>query len=283
MTNTDLATTTAAKPPVVILRERLQQRYGELKAALPSDISPEQFIRALMTSVAINQDLLACNWNSLWLACMRACRDGLLPDGVEGAMVPYKSTVTWVPMYQGLLRRFRKSGNFKWITADVVRQGEEFTHFIDENGEHFRHVPGDNVDAPLIKIYAMAHTKDGGIFVAVMPIAEANKIRAMSKSTRDDAPWKMWPGEMYKKTALRRLSKMLPTARDLPTADDLLESGEEVARLIDDAGPIAPETTTSEQQQTQEATAADVGASLDQFAAAKDKKAGADERNTARA
>ena len=47
-------------------------------------------------------------------------------------------------MYQGLLRRFRRSGNFKWVKADVVREGEEFAHYIDEAGEHFRHVPGDS-------------------------------------------------------------------------------------------------------------------------------------------
>jgi recombination protein RecT len=210
------------KPPIVVMRERLETRKGELKAAL-TDVTPEQFIRAVITSATINPDIQACTWQSVWIACMQACRDGLLPDGVEGAIVPFKSKATWIPMYQGLLRRFRRSDKFKWVTANVVREGEEFAHHIDEQGEHFRHVPGDNFDAPIAKIYAMATTKDGGVFVNVMSIAEANKIRNMSRASRDDAPWKIWPEEMYKKTALRRLSKILPSGRDIIPEEELPE------------------------------------------------------------
>jgi recombination protein RecT len=211
------------KPPIVILRERLETRRGELAAAL-TDITPEQFIRAVTTSATINPDIQACTWQSVWIACMQACRDGLLPDGVEGALVPFKSKASWIPMYQGLLRRFRRSGKFKWVTANVVREGEEFEHHIDEQGEHFKHVPADNFDAPIVKVYAMATTQDGGVFVTVMSIAEANKIRNMSRASRDDSPWKMWPEEMYKKTALRRLSKVLPSARDIIPDEDAPET-----------------------------------------------------------
>jgi recombination protein RecT len=214
-----MVATVANKPPIVVLRERLEQRKGELKAALV-DITPEQFIRAVITSATINPEIQACSWQSVWLACMRACRDGLLPDGVDGAIVPFKSNAQWLPMYQGLLRRFRRSGQFKWVTANVVRQGEEFEHWIDEAGEHFKHVPGDDITVPIEKVYAMATTKDGGLFVAVLPIAEANKIRNMSRTTREDSPWKQWPEEMYKKTALRRLSKLLPSARDIIGDED---------------------------------------------------------------
>jgi recombination protein RecT len=194
MTMTE-TTATAPKPlhPLVMLHQRLEDRMGELKAALPSDVSPAQFIRAVMTSAQINPDILACSWQSLWTALLKACRDGLLPDGVEGAIVPYKSTASWIPMYQGQLRNFRRSGQFKWVTANVVREGEEFSHYVDETGEHFRHVPGDDFEAPIAKIYAMATTKDGGVFVAVMSVAEANKIRLMSKAAREDSPWKQWP------------------------------------------------------------------------------------------
>lgn len=222
MTNTDVAVQERdTRSPMVVLRERFELRKGELKAALPSDVSTDSFIRAVMTSAALNAEILGCSWQSVWNACLRACRDGLLPDGVEGAIVPYKGTATWIPMYQGLLRRFRRSGQFKWVTANLVRTGEEFTHFIDETGEHFRHVPGDNFSAPIEKIYALATTKDGGVFVAVLTKAEADKIRNMSRASREDAPWKLWPEEMYKKTALRRLSKYLPSARDLMSDDDL--------------------------------------------------------------
>jgi hypothetical protein len=100
-----------------------------------------------------------------------------------------------------------------------VRQGEEFTYFKDEHGVHVRHVPGENYEAPINRVYAIATTTDGACFVAVMTMAEVDKIKRMSRNTRDDGPWKQWPTEMMKKTALRRLSKLLPTMRDLMKGD----------------------------------------------------------------
>src|SRR5262245_45036533 len=133
MTDTNVAAVAERQThPIIVLRQRLEDRKAELRHALPSDITPDQFIRAAITSATINPDILACSWQSVWLACMKACRDGLLPDGVEGAIVPFKSTANWIPMYQGLLRRFRRSGQFRWVTANVVRQGEEFAHYVDE-------------------------------------------------------------------------------------------------------------------------------------------------------
>lgn len=266
MADTAVAAAPAAntqRHPLIVLRERLEARRDELKAALPSDITPERFIRALMTAAAINPDIQACTWQTIWIACMQACRDGLLPDGVEGAIVPYKAKASWIPMYQGLLRRFRRSGQFKWVAANIVRQGEEFSHSIDETGEHIRHVPGDNFSAAIVKIYAMATTKDGGLFVTVLPIAEANKMRNMSRASREDAPWKLWPEEMYKKTALRRLSKVLPSARDIMTEeerddlDDLPTAPPTAPRLPHDGALI---------EQPYQERASGAGAALEQFA-----------------
>jgi phage RecT family recombinase len=223
MTDTNIA---IIKPPIVILRERLEARKDELKNAL-TDISPDHFIRALITSAQIDPNLQACSFQSLWLACMRACRDNLLPDGREGVIIPYKERATWVPMYQGLLKRFRQTGQCRWITAEVVRKGERFERWIDQNGEHFHHVPDGDDAAPIEKVYAAATTKDSAFYCAVLSMSEIAKIRSVSKATRDDSPWRLWPNEMAKKTALRRLAKLLPSGRDLFEEDDELPTPRE--------------------------------------------------------
>lgn len=216
---TDLATIDN-RPPIVVLRERFEARKAELKNALPDNIKPDHFIRVVMNAATFNPEIQACTFQSIWQACLRACQDGLLPDGKHGAIVPFKGRATWIPMYRGLVSKFMRSGQFKEIAADVVRQGEEFKYYRDQDGVKFLHVPGDNDDALIQKIYAIAHTLEGGIFVAVLSIGEANKIRNMSRATREDAPWKIWPAEMYKKTALRRLAKLLPTADDILGDDE---------------------------------------------------------------
>jgi len=207
------------RPPIVVLRERLLKRRGELQAAL-TDISVDTFIRALITSAQVNPELQACSFESLWIACMRACRDGLLPDGREGVIIPFRDRASWVPMVGGLLKRFRQSGQCRWVGSEPVRRGEKFERWIDQNGEHFRHVPEGDDNAPIEKVYACALTRDSGFYIAVLSMGEIDKIRKVSKTTRDDAPWKLWPVEMMRKTALKRLAKMLPSGRDLFEDED---------------------------------------------------------------
>jgi len=220
------------RPPIVVLREKLEARSGEIKAAWPG-VAPERIIRAIVTSAQINPDLLATSFQSLFLACMRACRDGLIPDGVEGSIVAFKDRATWIPGYRGLLKKFQLSGQFRHVVANCVYDGDEFSHYIDEHGEHLRHTPSDTFeDAKIVRVYAMATTKEGGVFIAVMPRKEIDKIKKISRSTREDSPWSAHFSEMAKKTALRRLSKLLPTA-------PLFEDDETPLFEDDEAEPLA--------------------------------------------
>lgn len=222
-TNTNAQPTTLApanKPPIIQLRERLISRRDELALALPDDVTPEHFIRAVTTAAQLNADILACSWQSIWNSCLKACRDGLLPDGHEAALVPYKDAAGYVPMYHGLLNRCYKTGQFKMIGAEVVRSNDEFHYHVDENGKHFRHVPTDEGTGDVTRAYALALTVNGGHFLEVLPLADIHKIRGMSKTRREDAPWVQWFAEMAKKTALRRLCKTLPTVRGLPSDDE---------------------------------------------------------------
>lgn len=226
--------------PIVQLRNYLLQRSGEFKTALPQHIEPDRFIRVIITAVSGNPDLLACDRATLWNACLRCAADGLMPDGDEAALVPFKSRCVYIPMYQGLLKKFRNSGQFRHINTGIVYEGEEFSHWIDENGEHFRHVPGDDRNEKKIRrVYATATTKDGAFFCADLSMSEVLKHEKMSRTTRDDAPWKQWRPEMMRKTAIRVLSKLLPRSSDLDSMirndewDQIEDRNQEIARPAD--------------------------------------------------
>jgi recombination protein RecT len=219
-------TTTKAekqKHPMVTLREQFDARTPDLKNALPTSIPPERFINVTMTAVRLNPDLLACERQSLWTACLRAASDGLLPDGREGAIVPFKDKAQWMPMVGGLLKRFRNSGQFKSISVGIVHEGEEFAYWLDEHGEHMRHVPGDGAGKPL-KAYAMATTSDGGVMIKVMTEAEINKRRNASRA-KNSPLWTEWIEEAWMKTVLRNLAKRLPMSSDL---DDLIRRDDDL-------------------------------------------------------
>jgi len=229
MTDTNVAT---IKPPIVVLRERLEARKDELRNAL-TDISPDHFIRVLVTAAQINPKLQACAWQSLWIEAMKACRDNLLPDGREGVILPFGDKATWIAMYQGKLKKFRASGQCKWVTADIVRKGEIFEHWVSNHGEHFKHVPDGDDTQPIERVYAAALTKDDAFYVAVLSMSEIAKIRGVSKATGDSSPWKIWPAEMMKKSALHRLAKLLPFGRELFGEEDELPPPREEQAVVE--------------------------------------------------
>jgi recombination protein RecT len=255
----EVAKTAPKQHPVAVLREQLEGRIDTFRNALPPHIKPDRFIAAVITSVNINPDLLACDRRSLFMAAVRCAADGLMPDGTEAAIVPFKKTCTYMPMYQGLLKKFRNSGQFKWVGAGLAYEGEIFEHWIDEQGEHFKHVPQPELADPkkIRRVYAVASTKDGGFFVASLSMADINKRRNMSRASREDAPWKMWESEMMKKTAIRVLSRLLPKSSDL---DAFVREDEEESLGIEHA------TAAIEDKRT-----AAFGSALDHFAGGEDE------------
>lgn len=210
--------------PITVLRGQLEERQNEFAFALPDHIPPQRFTRVCLTAVQMNPKLLLCDRASFFNACLKAAQDGLLPDGREGAIVDYKDNKTqkmlaqWMPMYQGILKKVRNSGEFKWMTAQIVYEGDVFDHWIDQEGEHFEHRPA-GISVTPVRAYSAVTTKSGGAFVEVMTMAQVAKVRAASRVKSEYGPWAKWFDEMAKKTAFRRLAKRLPLSSDL---DDLI-------------------------------------------------------------
>jgi recombination protein RecT len=230
--------------PLTTLHNQLQDRTGEIAKALPRHIRPDFFIRVAYNAVQNNLDLLTVDRRSFFNACLKAAADGLLPDGREGVIVNYKNKAQWQTMIGGLLKLFRNSGQFKSIATNIIRKGEEFRHFVDEDGEHLYHVPGPS-DVEAVGAYAIANLRDGGKMIRVMDMAEINKRRAVSRA-KDGPMWRDWPDEAAMKTVLRNLAKRLPTSADL---DEIVRRDDNPAAFSDkpdmaddelDQAPSAP-------------------------------------------
>lgn len=190
----------------------------QFKFALPKHIPVERFKRVVMTAVQGNPLLLNATRDSLFGACVKAAQDGLLPDGREGAIVPFKGDAQWLPMIAGILKKVRNSGELRTIMARIVHEGEPFRYWVDEKGEHIEHLPDfEHEPGPMRLVYAMATTGEGDIYLEVMTKAQVERVRAASRSK--SGPWFDWYDEMAKKTAIRRLAKRLPMSSDL---DDLM-------------------------------------------------------------
>lgn len=191
---------------------------SEIGAALPPHIPPERFMRVVLTAVQSDYSLLEADRKSLFEASMKVAQDGLLPDKREGALVIYAGKVQWLPMIGGILKKVRNSGELASISAQIVYEHDEFLYILgdEERIEHQPKMDGDRGKPRAA--YAIAKTKDGGIYREVMSLVDIEKVRKVSKAS-GKGPWVDWWDEMARKTVLRRLSKRLPMSSDM---DDLL-------------------------------------------------------------
>lgn len=225
----------ATKQPnaVAIVRTELERMGDQFRAALPAHIPVERFQRVIMTALQNSPDLIKCERASLWNSAMKAAQDGLLPDGREGAIVPYQGKAQWLPMVAGIRKKVRNSGELSTWDVHAVYEKD---HFEFELGDapFIRHKPSLDADkGKLIAVYSVATLKGGEKSRDVMSAADVEKIRAKSRAQK--GPWSdptFYP-EMAKKTVARRHSKVLPMSSDLDDLirrdDHLYEHGEQEA------------------------------------------------------
>ena len=218
------------------LRATIQKMEGEFLSALPPQIDVNKFVRTLMTTVQMNPELLEADRKSLLSGCMKAAQDGLLLDGREAALVTYNTRdnktgactkmAQYMPMVAGILKKVRQSGELLTLSANVAYENDEFVYELGDE-ERIVHRPLMRGERGLpIAAYAIAKTKDGGIYRDVMTFDEIQNTRSRSRA-RDKGPWVTDWSEMAKKTVIRRLAKRLPMSTDLETVvrrdDDLME------------------------------------------------------------
>jgi recombination protein RecT len=213
-------------------RDQMGRMQGEFAAGLPPHMSVETFMRVVLTAVNDNPDLLFADRRSLLSASMRAAQDGLLPDGRDGALVVYNTKVPgkagekdkwikkvqWMPMFGGLLKKARNSGEILAIEAHAVREGDRFLYVKGDN-PRLEHEPNLEADEPgaLRFAYAICWLKNGAIIREVMTRRQVMAVREVSKS-KDSPAWKQWEEEMWRKAVFRRLFKWIPRSSSLEDA-----------------------------------------------------------------
>lgn len=204
--------------PLELVQTTIAGKKEHFASILPKHVSPERFIAIAQAAIRKSPDLLECDKSSLYEAVEMSAKTGLAVDGKEAAIVKFGGKAQFMPMVAGLLKLVRNSGELKSITSGVIYDGDNFSYYTDETGPHLRHEPllkGD--PGPIVGAYALAITKDGGVYAEVCTEVELMAVKAVSKSKQ--GPWDgPFADEMRRKTAIRRLCKRLPMSTDLDAA-----------------------------------------------------------------
>lgn len=172
-------------------------------------------------SIAIreNPDLLKCTPQSLQTAIIKAAADGLMPDGKEAAIIPYKGQANYQPMMTGIMRRLRELGSVHNIICQAVRDKDHFV-FDEARQEISAHTYDLRLAdrGEVIGAYCIFRDRSGAVMhQEIANRAEIEQARRASKAP-DSPAWRNWPGEMARKFVFRRAAKYITIDNSLARA-----------------------------------------------------------------
>jgi recombination protein RecT len=231
------------------LMEALTSRAQTFQGLLPEGMKAAWFFGEVRVALARTAKLLDCDIVSMVDALTTCAQLGLSPSGRLGSayLIPYKTKCTLVIGYRGYVDLAYRSGDVASFHAEVVYEKDTFLHRegLSPVLEHTR-TEEDN-PGPIRCVYAIARMKDGGVAHVVMLRREVLAIKARGNGgSRTDSPWATDEGEMWKKTAIRRLIKLLPLsptrAKDLYRAEAAEREQEEAFDVEFTTPEDAPKT-----------------------------------------
>lgn len=206
--------------------------------ALPKHVPADRFARIALTALRANADLQRTDPGSFLACLLQSAQLGLEPNTPlqHCFLIPRRKgdgmECTLQIGYQGMIDLARRSGRVKSITAHVVYAADRFSYTLGDD-ERIEHVPSmDGERGEVRYAYAIATLDDGSKIRRVVPRWEIEKARSLGAR---NGPWGAHFDEMAKKTAIRRLYKMLPKSAEMAAAsqvDEADERGISTARAV---------------------------------------------------
>jgi recombination protein RecT len=234
-------TLTRDRTPYEKFRDRLDSMRGEI-AALVGRGNVDRFCRVTCNAVQAKPELLNADGRSLFLACMEAAQDNLMPDGHEAVFNIFNtkvktpegerwiSKVQYMPMVGGIVKKLYESGYVKMVDAVAVYERDTFEY---ERGDTPRlyHVPyaGDDDPGRITAAYVVIRMTNGEVKREVMFRRDIEKAHHASTNYKNSVrfkkdetgPWVEWPDQMAIKSVLHRVDKQMPSA---PAIEHVLEA-----------------------------------------------------------
>lgn len=229
------------------LSVELDRRQAIIEQSAASLVDPVKLKGIVLSTFTRTPSLWECDPVSIARAVVEAAQAGLEPTGSLGGafLVPFFNSKTGrkeaqlIIGYTGLVKLARRSGEIVKVEARVVRQADEFDYGYGLDPYlHHRPALGVAEDAanPMTHAYAVVHFRSGDKQFDVMSAAEILAIKARSKSKDRNGnltgPWVTDEAEMWKKTVLRRASKLMPLTIEAQRVLDAEESIETTPRNV---------------------------------------------------
>lgn len=208
----------------------VQSRKDDFAAILPRHATVESFMGLAEAYVRRDKNLLAAsraNPASLMIALRECAALGHMPMRGTYSLVPFKLRnlqspdnpqgwdINGIEEVRGTIQRMFRAGGVMSVHVELVRANDQFhwqpAMIIPDHTFDWQATEDERGE--LIGVYSWARLRSGGISqVVVLNQAEVGRYEAIAKTNKFwQGPWRP---EMFKKTALHRLEKFVPTSAE---------------------------------------------------------------------
>jgi len=211
---------------VVSVYDFMKEKKDLLSQALPAHIGAERLVAMFTIVIRSNPELMSCSQASLIGALVQTAQLGLMPGNVNHCYyVPfnnkkkdgsYEKQVQFILGYKGMVELVNRSREAAILSTEVVYQNDTFDYALGLN-PMLNHIPTQDARGDIIGVYCIAKNllANEKLFI-YLPKIDIDKVRNASKAGQSDySPWAKWYEEMAKKTAIKRICKLLPLSIDI--------------------------------------------------------------------
>lgn len=210
------------------IRDALDSELVAHAKALPAGFKKERFILNAVTVVSDHaKDFCQINRNSIVLCLAKGAYLGLDFLNGECYAIPYSGVANFQTDYKGEIKLAKKYSRKKItdIYAKNVRKGDDFEEVIRDGHQSINFKPVPFSDEEIIGTFAVVLYEDGSMIYDTMSIKEIEHTRTVYSKAKNSQAWRESAGEMYKKTVLRRLLKLVDLEFDTKEQIEAFQDG----------------------------------------------------------
>lgn len=198
----------------LMLKETSKKLNGLIASkleAMPKEFNRIRFMQNCMTVLQETKNIENCEPLSVARTLLKGAFLGLDFFQRECYAIPYGNSLQFQTDYKGETKMAKKYSirPIKDIYAKLVHEDDLFEEKIEEGKQSIDFKPVSFSNKPIVGAFAVVLYKDGGMEYETMSTEEIEGIRQNFSKMKNGLMWTKTPGEAYKKTVLRRLTKKI--------------------------------------------------------------------------
>lgn len=242
-----------------LIQGGIDSELAENAQALPQGFNKQRFMLNCLSVMKDNlKDFNGIDTTSIATAFAKGAYLGLDFFNGECYVIPYGGQANFQTDYKGEIKLAKKYSKnpIKDIYAKNVKEGDFFEEKIEDGRQsvNFKPIPFSN--NKIIGSVAIVLFKDGSMMYDTMTVEEMEETKKNYSKAQNSKAWAKSPGEMYKKTVLRRLCKLIDLDFDNIEQQQAFQDGSDFDPqkevVIDDSTSVVLDPFQKHEQETKQ-------------------------------